>query len=314
MTRISTFQVIVAPNFNYDVFLTSTPPNDLRFRLLNTDASYKIRLSMYYFSATQRIDLYLNGVYVPPTNAYYVSGNMILKNVSNNTGPYMPTYTNTSGTNLFVNNRMYFTLSGADVVDLQIAPVLFISFSLPAMTPDQFFDPTTLVNNFAALLGLLPSQIKTVNIISATNSSSFNNANGRRKRDLSSTIKMINLTIYDNPVTFLNNSLGLNTTSSALILASARITNQFATGQLQARAQALFNVSLISMNIRPPQSAPNASAVTIGQVNNLQVVQQASGCNAQVPCQVQPILKIVDQNVGSNLIAFKIALKKFDFH
>ena len=81
-------------------------------------------------------------------------------------------------------------------------------------------------------------------------------------------------------------------------LASAKITNQFATGQLQQSALALFNVSLVTMNIRPPQSAPNASSVTIGQVNSINVIQQASGCNAQVPCQIQPKLQVVDQNVN----------------
>ena len=250
---------------------------------------------MYYFTS-MRIDLYLNGVYVPPTNAYYINTKMVLRNVSNNTTAYKPTYVNASGVNLFDNRQIFFSMSGADVVDLQIAPVLFISFNVPAITPEQFFDPTTLVNNFALLLNLSPSQIKTVNIISATNNTSFN---GRRKRDLSSNI-MINLTIYDDAVRFLNDTVNLNATSSSLELASAKITNQFATGQLQQSALALFNVSLVSMNIRPPQSAPNASSVTIGQVNSLNVIQQASGCNAQVPCQIQPKLQVVDQNVNEN--------------
>ena len=241
-----------------------------------------------------RIDLYLNGVYVPPTNAYYINSNMLLRNVTNQLDSYKPKYTNASGLNLFDDRRIYFAMSGADVVDLQIAPVLFISFNVPAITADQFFDPATLVNNFATLLGLRPDQIKTVNIISATNTTTFS---GRRKRDLSTT-KMINLTIYDNPVQFLNDTLNLNATSSALVLASAQITNRFATGQLQTQAQNLFNVSLVSMNIRPPQAAPNASAVQIGQVNRLEVIRQASVCNAQVPCQVQPKLRVVDQNVN----------------
>jgi hypothetical protein len=255
---------------------------------------------MYYFSAT-RIDLYLNGVYIPPTNSYYIGTNMVTKDISNNPLPYMPSYKNESGTNMFNDHRVWFTMSGADVVDLQIPAILFLSFGVPPMTPDQFFEPTTLVSNFATLLGLNPSQIKTVNIISATNSSSFNN---RRKRDLSSLI-LINLTIYDNPLMFLNNSLGLNTSTSSLLLSTSRITNQYATGQLQERALALFNVSLMSMNVRPPKAPAKASAIPIGKVNNLLVIQQASGCNAQVPCQVQPIIKLVDQYVKFFFIYLK---------
>jgi hypothetical protein len=223
---------------------------------------------------------------------------MVFKNVLNNSAPYMPSYNNATGTNLFYKNRIWLTMSGADVIDVQIAPVLFISFSVPAMTPNQFFEPSTLVSNFAALLGLNPSQIKTVNIVSASNSTSFNN---RRRRDLSlssSSNIMINLTIYDNPVTFLNNTLAINQSVYDLKLASARIINQFAVGDLQKKALALFNVSLKAMSVRPPQAPVNESAVIIGEVNKLQVMQQASGCSAQVPCQVQPIVKVVDENVS----------------
>ena len=299
MTRVSTFFASIIPSKNYDIYLTSTPPDTLRFRILNSDSSYKIRLSMYYFTS-MRIDLYLNGVYVPPTNAFYIGKNMVIKNVSSQISSYKPSFVNASGVNIFDNHQIFFSMSGGDVIDLKIASVLFIGFNVPAMTADEFFEPTTLVNNFATLLGLSPSQIKTVNIISATNSTSFN---ARQKRDLSSTI-MINLTIYDNPVEFLNDTVNLTATSTSLSLASAKITNQFATGQLQQSALALFNVSLITMNIRPPESAPNASAVTIGQVNSLKVIQQAGGCNAQVPCQVQPILQVVDQNVSSNFLKY----------
>jgi len=249
---------------------------------------------MYYFTS-MRIDVYKNGVYVPPTNAYYIGSNMVLKNVTNNLTSYMPTYASASGQNLFYNHRIWIAMSGADVIDIQIAPVLFISFNVPAMTPDQFFEPATLVSNFAALLGLSPSQIKTVNIVSATNSSSFNN---RRRRDVSSSSIMINLTIYDNPVTFLNNTVALNQSVSGLKLASAKIINQFATGDLQQRSLSLFNVSLEAMSVRAPKAPANSSAVNIGQINQLQVLQQASGCSAQVPCQIQPILRVVDQNVS----------------
>ena len=80
---------------------------------------------MYYFTS-MRIDLYLNGVYMPPTNAYYINSNMVLKDVRNQTANYMPTYMNASGINLFNDHKIYWSMSGSDVVDLQIAPVLFV--------------------------------------------------------------------------------------------------------------------------------------------------------------------------------------------
>jgi len=122
---------------------------------------------------------------------------------------------------------------------------------------------------------------------------------------------MINLTIYDNPIAFLNNTLAINQSVSDLKLASARIINQFAVGELQQKALALFNVSLKAMSVRPPQAPVNESDVIIGEVNKLQVMQQASGCSAQVPCQVQPIVKVVDGNVSR--VSFKIVLIACEF-
>jgi hypothetical protein len=57
-------------------FSTVAPPDKLRFKILNSESSYKIRLSMYYFTS-MRIELCLNGVYVPPTNAYYMGYNLV---------------------------------------------------------------------------------------------------------------------------------------------------------------------------------------------------------------------------------------------
>ncbi len=73
MKRVSTFIALVAADQSYDVVLTSTPPEGLRFRLVNADSSFKIRLSMFY-QVSQRIDLYKDNVYMPPTNGKYVNG------------------------------------------------------------------------------------------------------------------------------------------------------------------------------------------------------------------------------------------------
>ncbi len=65
--RISTFMALVEGGHNYDVYLTSTVPNQIRFRLLNADATIRTGLSLYYDSL-QQIDVYANNVYVSPTN------------------------------------------------------------------------------------------------------------------------------------------------------------------------------------------------------------------------------------------------------
>ncbi len=290
MTRISTFLAVVSHEKNFDVYLTSTPPDKLRFRILNADMNFKVRLSMYYFTS-MRIDLYLNGVYINPTNAYSLNGKIALINITNNLTAFMPTYSNSSGANLFYKKQIYFAMAASDVIDLQIAPVLLVSYDVPAITPDQFFEPANLVRNFALLLGIDESKIRSVNIVRSTGSR-------RRRRDASNEIT-ISLTIYDDPVEFLNDTLKLDSISTQQAQLGATIVNKFATGQLQNEAEILFNgtASLLSMSIRQPSASPNSTAVEIGKINKLIVIQEASSCNAQVPCSVQPILQVVDENV-----------------
>ena len=40
--------------------------------------------------------------------------------------------------------KIYFSIDGPSIVDLRIAPVLFVSFGLPAITPDEFFNDNIL--------------------------------------------------------------------------------------------------------------------------------------------------------------------------
>ena len=288
LIRLSTFMAIVAANKNFDIYLTSTPPNQLRFRVLNANSNFKARISMYYFSP-MRIDLYRNDTYIAPTNAYYKNGNMMLNDPDTNITRYMPTYNNTIGTNLFYKpaRKMFFTIGGADYIDLKIAPVLFVKFGVPPTTEDAFFNTDTLVQNFADLLGIDASRIRRVEIIRAT---------GRRKRDATSDEIHIALTIFDNAETFLANNTQVNATSADIQKLEAAIINKFATGQLQADAQAKLNVSLGTFLLQKA-SQSNASEVEITKVKKIVVVQEANNCNAQVPCAVQPILQVVDENV-----------------
>ena len=125
--RVSAFMAIVAADLAYDVVLTSTPPEKLRMRILNADSTFKISLSMTY-SVSQRIDLYKDSTYVEPSNSYFVQGAMQLRSPTPRS-LYVPTYQNTSGSNVFIKEDMkiYFSTDGSSVIDLKIAPVLFVS-------------------------------------------------------------------------------------------------------------------------------------------------------------------------------------------
>ena len=286
---------MVAANKSYDIVLTSTPPNKLRFRILDSDSSFKIRLSMYYYSP-QRIDLYLNDKFMPPTNAYYLNGKMQLKDPNLIDMPsmphYMPTYLNNSGTNMFYNpdRKMYFSIDGSvDHIDLVISPVLYVKFGLPAITPDQFFNTATLVGNFALLLGVDASKIRRVKIVRASS----------KKRQTNS-LNYVYLTIYDDPVTNLTDSQLVNTIKTEMSQLDAKISNMYLTGNLQQQAQVL-NFTLATMDVQHFNS--NQTLKTIYKIATIQVQTQASGCRAQSPCSTQPVLVVLDENgnLASNI-------------
>ena len=65
--RISTFMAIIQSGHHYDIYLSSTTPNQIRFRLLNSDTTIRASLALNYQSL-QQIDVYANNIYVSPTN------------------------------------------------------------------------------------------------------------------------------------------------------------------------------------------------------------------------------------------------------
>jgi hypothetical protein len=289
--RISTFFAVLASNRSYDIYLTSTPPNQLRFRILNADSSFKVRLSMYY-STSNRVDLYRNGRFVEPTNADYVNGNMVLRDPQSNLNSFMPTLNSPSGTNLMyrLDRKFYFSHSGADVIELRIAPLVYVRFGVPAITPDAFFNTETIVSNFASLLNIDPARIRRVEIVRESISS------GRRRRQSSlNDLVYISLTIFENPVQILENNLTLSSIDARMNELGATISNLFATGQLQEQAKSLLNVSLQTMSIQQPYS--NDTAKEIYKAARILVHQEAKGCREQAVCEQQPILKVVDEDV-----------------
>ncbi len=66
-TRISTFMALIESQHQYLIYLSSTQPNDIRFRIINSNASIVNILALQYDSL-QQIDVYANGIYIPLIN------------------------------------------------------------------------------------------------------------------------------------------------------------------------------------------------------------------------------------------------------
>lgn len=278
---------IIASELNTDIYLTGTPPTQLRFRILNSDPEYKIRLSMHYFTSN-RIDLYKNDRFVPPTNADYSNGNMQLNDITGQLEKFMPHFSNASGTNLAVrqDSKVYFTIGGGDYIDLKVTPTIFVKFGVPAITESSFFNRETLVQNFADLLGIPASKIRRVNIIRES-------PELRKKR--SADTVFIELTIMDDPI----NDISMNDEDMLIRTQmnniSSSIINRFSTGVLQQQAMTMLNVSLTGLSVQKPDS--NGTEAEIKMISKLVGQQDADRCKENVPCEIQPILKVLDENV-----------------
>lgn len=79
---------------------------------------------------------------------------------------------------------------GSTPVEIRTAPVIFVSFELPAMTEDEFFEDN-LIRNLAAFLKVPANMIKVTNIIREDG--------GARRRKRSSGLK-VELEIKKPPV------------------------------------------------------------------------------------------------------------------
>ena len=269
--RISTFFAVIAANKNYDIYLTSPPPNQMRFRILNADISFKVRLSLHYYDSLQRVDLYRNYSFVNATNAEYKNGNMLLKEVTvSDVCSYIPKFSGKSGENFFANKKMYFTIGGGDFIDLKVPPVIHLKIGVKTSRGDGL-----LVQNLASLLGVQTSQIRRSHII---------------KKSIDG-ITQISMTIYDNAMNCLKNE----SKSLKLIEVAAKAVNKFATGQLQMEATRNFNINLTSFAIKKPLTFENEQEIS--RIAKLVVIREANKCRAQVPCEIQPVLQVLDENV-----------------
>lgn len=70
VTRLNAFFAIVARNKKFLLYFTKTPPQNMRFSILQPDSTYAVRLGIDY-SVSGRLDVYADGKYVLPLNGAY---------------------------------------------------------------------------------------------------------------------------------------------------------------------------------------------------------------------------------------------------
>jgi hypothetical protein len=284
--RISTFLSLVVSNHSYDIYLTSTPPNQLRFRIIQSNSAFKIRLSMSY-TTSNNINVYKGVNLVNPTNADTTTGKLILKDPLGNSNQYIPSISDAVGTNYLdrTTKKVYFTIDGSSTyIDLIVSQEIFVSFGVTAITTDAFFNSANIVSNIASLLGVPSSMIRRVQIVSASGSSS------RFVRQSSTQITQLLVLISNDPPAT-SNSTQIQANINQIKNITALIAGQYYLGQLQSAGAAL-NLTINSLNLQVDTTKTDLTVIS-----GLKLTQDVAGCRAQSPCDQQPIIQLVDQNV-----------------
>ncbi|CAF3294066.1 unnamed protein product [Rotaria sp. Silwood2] len=292
--RISTFMALVQSGQTYQIFFSSTPPKQTRFRLLNADSSIKCVLALHYLSV-QQLDVYANTNYMPPTNRDLRASGLMLLDRPNNVSLSSP-----PGSNYFdrAYQMAYFTIDGNTAIDLRVSPLLILSFGFPPMDPAAFFS-TNLVNNLAALLNINPDKIRRVKIVSAANTT-------RIRRQASSSFSSVRLEVEmrDEPRASTTAATGIR--GEILSNIASAIINRYQMGELQI---AWFNLNLT--NSMSPSSLRSQEPFDdfeseLSVISRLVLVTPPSDCRQQSPCTIQPVLIAYDaqgnviQKLGSN--------------
>ncbi|XP_078254550.1 PKHD1 like 1, tandem duplicate 1 [Rhinoraja longicauda] len=253
MKRISLFFGIVATNKSCDVYFTSTSPQSLRLLLPAADANRAVRLSVYY-SSPQRLDVYVHGTLIPPTNAQWNNDHTdYTLRAPTYTGEFVPMLNSpVSGANYF--DRKYQMLNvlvrGSIPVEIHTAPTLFISFNLPAMTVDEFYGPD-LARNLALFLDVPANKIRITKIIRET-----------RRRKRRATGITVEVEIGEPPSEQLastsSNSTNTSTPAGTLMFSDLKkIASNLGEAMLTGNLSASLGVVIANLDISSPLPSPD---------------------------------------------------------
>ncbi|KAG0719158.1 Fibrocystin-L [Chionoecetes opilio] len=162
--RISTFYSVVAAGQTYEMAMTSTPPQLLRFHLLHAPPGEAVILRIF-FPKPQRYDIYVDDVFVPPTNIdNSATSYQLIPENPDDPDAFFPTLDDNAGTNYFQRSAklVHVVLRGGHVIDIKTTPMITLQSGL-VVSVDDFFE--NIVSNLADLLGVSTENIRITNIV-----------------------------------------------------------------------------------------------------------------------------------------------------
>jgi hypothetical protein len=166
-----------------------------------------------------------------------------------------------------------------------VSQEIFLTFGVTATTENAFFNSAKLVSNIATLLGVPATMIRRVKPVTDTGSSS------RVARDSSNKIVQMEVTLSTDPPSLSTDTDQTLSNIDQIGSVTANISGKFYFGQLQdIGTQNGLKITSLTL-----QTSDNST--DLKEIGSLKLVQDASKCRAQSPCEVQPSLQLLDKNV-----------------
>ena len=184
--REALYHTTVVCNKDFDYYLTSVFPLNSRFMLPYAPADCLIRLAVYN-KRQNRVDLYIDGEIQPAKNAVQQSdGSMVWSKPDSSYIPQLGT--DGLGANYHDKSAeiMYFMIGGGDhTFEIRTAQTLVLELGVVTeLTEDDVYDNGDMALNLAAILGVDPSRIRVMDVISESSAK-------RRKRSLENGWKLV---------------------------------------------------------------------------------------------------------------------------
>ncbi|XP_066939677.1 fibrocystin-L-like [Macrobrachium rosenbergii] len=314
--RISTFYSVVASGQVYEMAMTSTPPQVLRFHLLHSDPSDKIVLRLF-FPKTQRYDIYVDDVYVPPKNIdkSKYPGKYELMSDSGSNSAYVPQLTDPAGSNFLQRNEkfLHITLHGGHLYEIKTMPTVILNMGV-VVDPDNFYEED-IVNNMAQMLGVAPGNIRITNIVREDS--------GKRRKKRNTVIYQFEFEISSPPSATANASVTVAVNgSSAEVLTYDDLLDTIvkAVDNFQAHTCDNCNITIAKLQIiepvPPPKKPPPPATEESGSVivtngtlfSDIQQALEAADLEVSIKAvsYEQPSASRLEQDVPPEVIAFTV--------
>ena len=162
--------------------------------MLYNDGGDGIRAKIW-FPKQQRLDIYVNGMFMNPNNLDFesVSYNLLPPDDS-----FIPVLTEPQGANYFDPNsgHLYLIVKGPGTIEIKTQPIVVLKLGMTV--PIENFFEENVVANLAGLLGIDPANIRVTNIVRE------GSVSGRKKRAVGDVIE-VEVTIGPPPLLTLGN-------------------------------------------------------------------------------------------------------------